>query len=349
MLNINKNLEDQLRQMVDFVKEILAEEPDHIELEQGEDVDPLLLDIDPDELEFIPIDPEAEVEKVAAVDGGSSIIADGLSFQIGMYRAGYLIFQGDKLAEEHLPPPTVLSITDDNFKTLYAEAYYELTGQEPKRFPKASRLIGELRSLQEWFLTEKLVDKMGPGDIVLTDGSLRVSTSAPSSALQRITSSAAAKGVHIVAITKQSTLRWGKRSPLIPRISQLGDERYPSSSWLCRISDLHRDIKDRTWYSVIYVAKLCSGAPFGFRIDINREDDTDPSIIMSKLARYSKDPVYLGYPYPLAAIHNFVRLTPTEIEDIRYRLQSLALERGIDIKDWDMLFKDFHELLDINQ
>jgi hypothetical protein len=74
-------------------------------------------------------------------------------------------------------------------------------------------------------------------------------------------------------------------------------------------------------------------------------------VIFSVLAHLSGDPAFLGYPYPLAAVHNVSRVSLSEIEDIRYKLQSRAFEKGISLSDWDLLFTDFHQVLnaDLNR
>jgi hypothetical protein len=74
-------------------------------------------------------------------------------------------------------------------------------------------------------------------------------------------------------------------------------------------------------------------------------------LVFSFLSNLASDPAFLGYPYPLAAAHHLCRITAGEVEDIRYRLQSKALEKGISTADWDLLFTDFHEVLnaDLNK
>lgn len=93
------------------------------------------------------------------------------------------------------------------------------------------------------------------------------------------------------------------------------------------------------------MAKLKTSSDFGFRIDVNRFDPVDVNLIFSFLSHLSGDPAFLGYPYPLAAVHNISRVTFSEIEDIRYKLQSKAFEKGISTADWELLFTDFHEVL----
>ncbi len=115
------------------------------------------------------------------------------------------------------------------------------------------------------------------------------------------------------------------------------------------MSDVKRETADPRWFGTIYIAKLSLESNYAFRVDVNRYDKEKPERILEVIASLSQDPVYPGYPYPLAAIHNRVTIAKSEIEDFYFRLQSLALEEGIEMEDWDILFSDFHELLDINE
>jgi hypothetical protein len=101
-------------------------------------------------------------------------------------------------------------------------------------------------------------------------------------------------------------------------------------------------------FGMRYIVKYHPKSLFVFRTDINRLDSTDPAEIFAKIAQYCSDATYLGYPYPLAHIHNKVVINRPIIDDINYRLQAIALENGVSHSNWDDLFANFHDILDKN-
>ena len=83
-----------------------------------------------------------------------------------------------------------------------------------------------------------------------------------------------------------------------------------------------------------------------FRIDYKRADWTPADEVFGHLVAYADDASVPGYPYPLLAAHNQIRLTPAEITELRYMLQNRAIVEGLSQGDWELLFSDFHEALD---
>lgn len=350
MITINEKIEKELRESADFIKQALNEGASYIEVDSGEEEnEPIQIDKNLEESSFLPLESKKCERVVAVIDGGSCNIVHARSFCIGMQRCGYLIYRGRSPIEESISDPDVMSVSLGNNKEVYFHAYLSLLSELPEEVPPFDQVIGRIRTLREWDLAEQTVDRLSPGSIVLMDGSLRASVSVPYKLIQRICKKAKEKGVHLAGITKTSTLYWGKHSPLIPILKRMGDRTHPQSSWYCCLSDIKKEMADSRWFGTIYVAKLSAAADFAFRIDINREDREHADTILAVIASLSQDPVYMGYPYPLAAIHNRVRISESEIEDFYFRLQSLALEQGIRMEDWNILFSDFHELLDVNE
>jgi hypothetical protein len=129
-------------------------------------------------------------------------------------------------------------------------------------------------------------------------------------------------------------------------VKRKGEELFSSNqTWYCEIPD---DKGHHQMFGKRYIVKFHPKSLFVFRTDINRLDDTPPGDIFAKIAQYCSDATYLGYPYPLAHIHNKVVINHPIIEDINYRLESIALEHGISQSNWDDLFDDFHRILDKN-
>jgi len=352
MLDINENIDKEMNLAVNFIQDALNQEPSYIEVDVGEEErEPLLLDKNLNALSFKKIQDIKFDRKVAAVDGGSATVVKGRSFIIGIYRAGLVIFQNGKRIKQKTLPLKLEIISQADISKRYSSAYRDLTGEEPSEAPGIEKMLDRLRLFSEWKLAEGLLDELNPGDMFLIDGSLKASIAPPHNFLLKITQKAKAKGIHLVGVTKTSTLYWGDRSPLIPAVVKIGERFCPNSKWFCQISADELHTKSPSYFGTIYVAKLKVSSNFAFRVDVNRFDSVDPNIVFSFLSNLASDPAFLGYPYPLASAHNLSRITTGEVEDIRYRLQSKALERGISTADWDLLFTDFHEVLnaDLNK
>jgi hypothetical protein len=352
MLDLNENIDQEINLAINFIQDALNQKPSYIEVDSGEEEkEPLLLDKNLNELSFKRIQERGFDGKVGAVDGGSATVVKGRSFLIGIYRTGSVIFQdGKRLQQKTLPLKLEIISQAEIFKR-YSDAYRDLTKEEPSEAPGIDKMLDRLRSFSEWKLAEELLDELKEGDLFLIDGSLKASIAPPHNFLLQITQKAKAKGVHLVGVTKTSTLYWGDRSPLIPAVVKIGERFCPTSKWFCQLSADELHTKSPSYFGTIYVAKLKTSSDFAFRVDVNRFDPVDPNVVFSSLSNLAGDPAFLGYPYPLAAAHNLSRITIGEVEDIKYRLQSKALEKGISTADWDLLFTDFHEVLnaDLNK
>jgi hypothetical protein len=346
MLDIDETIDNQVNKAVSFIQEALKSEPSYIEVESvDEETEPLLLDKNLDELSFHVIAEKEPKGRVAAVDGGSATIVKGRSFRIGVHRAGAVIYQKRSRIDQRIKPLELEIISLASLPQMYADAYRDLVGEEPSETPEMDKMLDRLRLFAEWKLAKELVDDLEAGDILLIDGSLKASIAPPYGFMLEFASRAKDKGIHLIGVTKTSTLYWGDKAPLIPAVMKTGERYCPESKWFCQISDKKLYASTSSYFGKIYVAKLKGASDFAFRVDVNRFDSADENLLFSFLSYLSGDPAFLGYPYPLAAAHNVSRVTLAEIEDIRYKLQSKAFEKGITTSDWDLLFADFHEVL----
>jgi hypothetical protein len=346
MLDLNESIDREINLAVNFIQDALNQEPSYIEVDSGdEEKDPLLLDKNLNELSFRKIQERKSDRKVAAVDGGSATVVKGRSFLIGIYRTGSVIFHNGKRIKQKTIPLKLEIISQAEISKRYFSAYRDLVGEEPSEAPGIEKMLDRLRLFSEWKEAQGLLDELNEGDMLLIDGSLKASIAPPHNFLLKITQRAKAKGVHLVGVTKTSTLYWGDRSPLIPAVVKIGERFCPNSKWFCQLSAEELHTKSPSYFGTIYVTKLKVSSDFAFRVDVNRFDPVDPNVVFSFLSNLASDPAFLGYPYPLAAAHHLCRITTGEVEDIRYRLQSKAMEKGISTADWDLLFTDFHEVL----
>jgi len=73
-------------------------------------------------------------------------------------------------------------------------------------------------------------------------------------------------------------------------------------------------------------------------------DQATLSFIFKELTRLTQEHYILGYPYPLAEVHNFISLKKNFKEEIIARLKySLYRDQRMDHVDIENLFIDTHE------
>jgi hypothetical protein len=352
MLDIDESIENEIGRAVIFIREALQQEPSYVEVDSDEEEqESLLLDKDLDSLSFHIIKEEEPRGLVVAVDGGSASVVKGRSFLIGVHRVGAVSFRQGKRVDQKIFPLKLEIISRADLPGLYRSAYRDLVGEEPSEVPAMEKMLDRLRLFSEWKMAQRVLVDLTQGDMLLLDGSLKASIAPPYHFVLDFCQQAKEKGVHLVGVSKTSTLYWGDKSPLIPAVIRKGEKFQPNSKWFCQMSDEKIHTTSSSYFGRIFVARLKASSEFGFRIDVNRFDPVDANHIFSTLSWLSGDPSFLGYPYPLAAAHSVARITLSEIEDIRYKLQSSAFERGISQTDWDLLFSDFHEILnaDLNR
>jgi hypothetical protein len=91
----------------------------------------------------------------------------------------------------------------------------------------------------------------------------------------------------------------------------------------------------------VYVARLARRGAYAFRVDAVR-GARNPDQLFAVLAGLSDDPAFLGYPYPLAAVHRAVSLPGPMLADLRRDLREAFLREGLSEDDVDLVMRDFH-------
>jgi hypothetical protein len=344
---IDQSINEQLKSAVFFINELLNEEGDSIIDESDSDeMNSITFKNSITDHSFHTFEPSTETFRLAAVDGGSQRILNGGSFIVGAYRAGALIFNGQTPESQLLPPPSVKvrSVSFNNRKDLYLEAFQKLIGEPPTEYPRELMLVLQrLRTFEEWSVAHELIDKLDKGDIILVDGSLKASIHKQDILFRRIMDQALNKGIHFVGISKRSTLRFN-HAPLLHFVKKKGEELFGNtSSWYCEIPD---ESGHSQLFGNRFIVKFHPSSNFVFRTDINRFDPVSPEVLFGKIAQYCSDATYHGYPYPLAHIHNQVVINRALRDDIAYRMEALAFENSISSYNWDLLFQNFHDILD---
>jgi hypothetical protein len=308
------------------------------QLELGED---LVVPGHPDDFQLEALDP-IDPGTVWAVDGGSSVVADGRSFQVAAYRAARVRFRGGATDLVESPSLTVRAVSAAEMAPLARSILTELCGQEPERIPDLPRPVDALREWAEWSEVARTVQDATAGDLVLVDGSLHGGPLVPAQVVRRVHEEAVVRGVSMAGVVKASTLYWGRNAPLVTLLKRRGDREIGRAVWGARIST--DPVFARLYPGEIFVAHLAPTAPHAFRVDV-AHGPRPAAEVLGRLAGLARDPAFVGYPYPLARAHQAARVTGYQVVDVRRSFRESLSRHGMSEDDIEVLFQDFHEVL----
>ncbi len=304
-----------------------------------------------DEALVVPGHPDAfELEAIArrdpgrvwAVDGGSCVVADARSFQVAGYRAARVRFANGTTDAVDRRTLTVRAVSPEEMQALARAVLTDLCGAEPERIPDLPRPVDALREWAEWAEVARTVREAAAGDLVLVDGSLHGGPLVPQLVVRRVHQEAVSRGVSLAGVVKASTLYWGRDVPLVTLLKRRGDREAPRSTWAARISTA--PVFGRLYVGDIFVAHLAPTAPYAFRVDV-AEGPEPAHEVLGRLAGLADDPAFVGYPYPLARAHQAARVTGYDVVDVRRAFREALSRRGLSEDDVEVLFQDFHEVL----
>ena len=333
----------QLDRAASFVVELLEHPASDIRVIEGQLglEDELVVPGHPDDFALTPIEP-TDPGTVWAVDGGSSVIADGRSFQVAAYRAARVRFRAGVTDLVESPPLTVRAVSAAEMRPLARTILTELCGAEPEKIPDLPRPVDALREWTEWAEVVHTVREAIAGSLVLVDGSLHGGPLVPPAVVRRVHQEAVARGVAMAGVVKASTLYWGRNAPLVTLLKRRGDREAGSSVWAAHISTA--PVFARLYPGEIFVAHLAPTAPYAFRVDV-AHGPVPAEEVLGRMAGLAGDPAFVGYPYPLARAHQAARVTGYQVVDVRRSFRESLSRHGMSADDIEVLFQDFHEVL----
>ena len=285
-------------------------------------------------------DPAAGVT-AAAVDGGSACLLNGRSFWLVAYRAGTVWHRDRETVAEQVDPLSLQALTQTDAKAAYAEALAGAGLVRERELSDLGGVVDVLRELAEWRRARAALEAAAPGDLVLVDGSLHPGAFLPGSLVGPVHQLALDRRVDLVGVTKASKLRWGRYAPLVLRVARrAGRELGDDARWYLPVTG-PAPPDGEGWRSEVYVARLAPRGAYAFRVDAVR-GRRDPDALFALLAGLSDDPAFLGYPYPLARVHQEVSLPGHLLADLRRDLREAFLREGLSEDDVDLVLRDFH-------
>ncbi|HZD73469.1 MAG TPA: DNA double-strand break repair nuclease NurA [Actinomycetota bacterium] len=297
------------------------------------------------------VDPSPGIT-AAAIDGGSACLVNGRSFWVIAYRAGTIWHRDRVTVHEDAEPLTIEALTQTDAKGRYAQALRAAGVIRERELADLGGVVDVLRELAEWRRVREAIERAVPGDLVLVDGSLHPGAFLPASLVVPIHELALRRCVDLVGVTKASKLRWGRYAPLVLRVRRRAEvEVGPDARWYLRVTrdpdelppaaDPETGEAAPPWRSEVYVARLASCGAYAFRVDAVR-GRREPDELFAVLAGLSDDPAFLGYPYPLARVHQVVSLPGHLLADLRRDLRAAFLREGLPEDDVDLVMRDFH-------
>ncbi len=323
----------------------MIEEPNDDQMVMDETSGTLWLrDIDKDS--FIKFQKSENQGTFIGVDGGSAVILDGYTlFNVSGIRAGGAAFVDGKFSSERTNNPSLklITLSPSNLEDVYSDHHRKIIGNEPQDIPRTiEEGVGRIRSLIEWKEVLASAENMAEGDVLSFDGSLWAGIKGSEVLLERLIELCKSRKIMLCGVSKRSSLAY-RGMPAIPMIQTLGEALAPGSPWYFKL-DIEGG-QDKL-FGEPYVVSLASRSKFVFKVDISLPEGVDPSLLFSKLAGYSDDPGYLGYPYPLAKAHNNVAFSRTEVENIKHLMEREAGKMGMNMAKWHLSFQNFHDVLD---
>ena len=282
-----------------------------------------------------------------AVDGGSATILNAGSFVVAGVRVAHIGFHGKEFSGASEPEFHLLHLASGHHEKAYEIFFRKIVGAEPPDYPKGlEEAVGRIRALMEWGQVEKILDQeISEGAVLAFDGAMWAGIKGVGDLLERIIKKARQKKIILCGISKKSMLT-NNSKPLIPTVQMLGDDVLPESIWHYPLETGNYSEK---LFGKIYLAKLHSRSQYVFRVDLSLPDGVTPEQAFGKLAYYADDPTYVGYPYPLARVHNDVAFSRAEVSDLKAMLRAEAIQKGMNPKEWQLTFQDFHEILDTSR
>jgi hypothetical protein len=241
----------------------------------------------------------------------------------------------------------LLHLSASELANAYSIFFGKTVGGEPPDAPRGlDEALGRIRTLLEWkHLEDILASDIQPGTVLAFDGALWAGIKGIGEMLARIVEAAREKDIILCGISKKSMLTHLSR-PLIPAVQMAGDAAFPGRMWHYRLDAPGYGDK---LYGEVHVARFHPRSGYAFRVDLGLPPGTAAAEAMSRLAYHANDPTYVGYPYPLARVHNDVAFSRSEVEGLRNRLRDEALRSGMDPAEWQLTFQDFHDVLDMNR
>lgn len=264
-----------------------------ITLEPGRGTIPL------DTTRFKKLSVSHETRLIGVVDGGSAPVFASHDIAVYLFTSYGSIFQNDARVYQTCEETSAV------IKRKYQKIEVHIENKtEPVVFEECDTLqdaANEFRHAMELATARKLITHMDEDDMLLLDGSLVGTTPKDIQRYQALFSAAHEHHIHLLGIAKTTQLTTTNGTSVIRVLRSLEPH---TTRWL--YSGTPGD-------PMTHFVKLHPHARHIFRIDTLKKKELDIMYATEVLARYAKDPAFLGYPYPLVHAHTRAKINTQEI------------------------------------
>ena len=251
--------------------------------------------------------PAAAAPAAVAVDGSHAVLVDNGATWVVAHRASALAWPGPA----HPVKPTVTAASPDEAAHIVG-----------RPVASAEAFAVALRERAEHGAARAAIEAAPAGSLVLVDGALHGLPGEQQDAANALRQLAFRRGVTLVGVSKRAGLE-RDGAPLVAALHAQG----PAGTWAAAVGD------------GVFVARLHAAAPCAFRVDA-------PDVAaLARLVPFARDAAYVGYPYPLAKVHNQVAFTAGAVGELKAGLERALRRAGPAAM---RVVADFHDTLDRN-
>ena len=203
------------------------------------------------------------------------------------------------------------------------DALLSISDGETTALGGSAPLASLARRLAEIRLATRIAsDELGPGDILVMDGSLQTSLDVERQYAGRLYDTAVKRGVVVCGLAKTTRLLTESGEPLLARVSEIADKAGHDRWYVPVAEGMFGD-----GLTSMLAAKLHPRSRFVFRIDVlykqfREMDDGQRNAVFWSLAANSGDVAALGYPYGLIDADKHAQVRKKEAAMYRRSLYS---------------------------
>lgn len=285
-----------------------------------------------------------EIKNIFFIDGGTQAITSTQNFIISFNRTGYVKFSKEtNLTNQEKPSKnnkinqteitefyTIIRlkpnketskfeydidiIPEKNDSLILTDSINLKQNELEQEAPDVKKVANIVRRLEELFLVLKLSEN-NKDLIIVLDGSIEPKTDRELELFQKIKETSKKNNNVVLGISKTNSLITRQGRLVGNSLNQISPK---DKNWF------YCDFPD-TENTKLCFAKLNPKAKYVFMVDFAKTDNlTDEKIkdTLILLATHSKDSVFLGYPYGLIKIDDFVRVTNNEAQYLKLKLES---------------------------
>jgi hypothetical protein len=285
---------------------------------------------------------------VAAIDGSNAVVLESGSLTASAIRAGGVLLRDGEIERKRTPLLLISSGSGDE-RDEFSDLYHECFGGKPEKSlegDEKTMLASLARDTLEYWIAGQVLGSLKEGDLLLLDGSLRVSHGSHDRVLMSLVAEAEQKGVLVVAVAKRTAATFGKGHPLLPAVAAYAGMHDAIAPWWIKID--YR-ILDQTrftqWqHGEVYTVSLHPSRAVPLKIELPaRQSSERADRAISLLAGCSDDGRIPGYPFPLLEAHRTVTINEAMLVQVKQDMIS-ALDRvGFDLTWFDTMFGDYHD------